>query len=61
MKSSLDFVCKIVQNCSAGIYSFDVKVKMENDYIDPGREVREQLPVSEGLVWQKSPEILDLK
>ena len=50
-----------MQNGCAGIYSFDVKVEMENDYIDPGREVREQLPVSEGLVWQKSPEILDLK
>ena len=42
-------------------YSFDVKVEMENDYIAPGREVGQQLPVSEGLVWQKSPEILDLK
>ena len=61
MKSSLDCVCKIVQNCYAGFYSFDVKVEMENDYIDPGREVGQQLPVSEGLVWQKSPEILNLK
>ena len=61
MKSSLDCVCKIVQNGFVGTYSFDVKVKMENNYIDPGREVGQQLPVSEGLVWQKSPEILDLK